>query len=118
MIRKPVFALAVLLLMFVDRGFAAACDAGLATGVQAPEVTRLRSYSWTFHAPTRMALGGGFSLYVTDPERRRVIARHVLGLVYESGKILAVGRRGQRRVPRLTHRPHPPAALIGNASDP
>ena len=58
MIRNPVAALAVLLLLLADRSFAGACETGIATGADPPDVTRLRSYAWTFHAPARLALAG------------------------------------------------------------
>lgn len=82
--RKRVIALAVLLLLLADRSFAGACETGIATGADPPDVTRLRSYAWTFHAPARLALAGDSSLFVTDPERRRVIARDVSGRIIDS----------------------------------
>jgi len=87
LIRKPAIALAVLLLLVTDRGFAGACETGVATGADPPAVTLLRSYAWTFHAPTRMALAGDFRLYVTDPERRRVVAREPSGRIADSHRL-------------------------------
>ena len=84
MIRKPAFALAVFLLLVADRGFAGACETGVVTGADPPAVTRLRSYAWTFRAPTRMALAEDSSLYVADPERRRVVARELSGRIVDS----------------------------------
>ena len=87
MIPKPVIALAVFLLLLADESFAGACETGVATGVDPPAVTRLRSYAWTFHAPTRMALAGDSSLYVTDPERHRVVARDPAGRIVDSRRL-------------------------------
>jgi sugar lactone lactonase YvrE len=87
LIPKPVIALAVFLLLLADESFAGACETGIATGVAPPVVTRLRSYAWTFHAPTRMALAGDFSLYVTDPERHRVVARDAAGRIVDSRRL-------------------------------
>ena len=87
MIPKPVIALAVFLLLLADESFAGACEIGVATGVGPPAVTRLRSYAWTFHAPTRMALGGDSSLFVTDPERHRVVVRDQAGRIVDSRRL-------------------------------
>ena len=56
--------LAVLLSLLAGRTFASACEVGPATGVEAPVVTHLRAYPWTFRAPTRMALAAGSSYLV------------------------------------------------------
>ena len=81
MFRKPVIALAVLLLLVTGRSFAGACETGVATGVDPPTVSPLRSYAWTFHAPTRMALAQDSSLFITDPERQRVVIRDLTGRI-------------------------------------
>ena len=84
MIRKPFIAMAVFLLLIADRSFAGTCETGIATGVDPPAVTLLRSYAWTFHAPTRMALAKDSSLYITDPERQRVVTRDMSGRITDS----------------------------------
>ena len=81
MLRKPVIALGLILLLVTGRGFAGACETGATTGADPPVVTRLRSYSWTLHAPTRMALARDSSLFIADPERQRVVTRDRSGRI-------------------------------------
>lgn len=80
-------ALAVFVLLPMGRALAGACEAGTATGAAPPVITHLRSYSWTFHAPTRMALGAGSSLMITDPARQRVITRDMAGRIVDSRRL-------------------------------
>ena len=83
--RKALIALAFSLSLLADESLAGACETGDATGVDPPVVSRLRSYAWTFRAPTRMALAGDFGLlYITDPESRRVVARDASGRIVDS----------------------------------
>jgi sugar lactone lactonase YvrE len=84
LIRRAAIALAVVLSLVTGRGVAGACETGVATGADPPTVTLLRSYAWTFRAPTRMALAGDSSLYVADPERRRVVTRDAAGRILDS----------------------------------
>jgi len=79
-----VILLAIFLLLTAGRALADACEPGPPTGASAPVLTHLRSYPWTFHAPTRMALGAASSLFVSDPERERIVIRDAAGRITDS----------------------------------
>lgn len=88
--------------LLANGAFAAACDTGPATGASAPVVEHLRSYPWDFHSPTRMALGVGSSLLISDPERSRVITRAASGRITDkhaiAGNPVSVAVDSQSRI--------------------
>jgi len=92
----------IFLLLTAGRALAAACDPGPPTGASAPVLTHLRSYPWTFHAPTRMALGAASSLLVSDPERERIVIRDAAGRITDShtlaGRPISVAVDSQGRI--------------------
>jgi len=94
--------LAIFLLLPAGRALAAACVPGEPTGASAPVVTHLRSYPWTFHAPTRMALGAASSLLVSDPEHERIVTRDAIGRITDSltlaGRPISVAVDSQGRI--------------------
>jgi len=94
--------LAIFLLLTAGRVLAAACEPGPPTGASAPVSTYLRSYPWTFHAPTRMALGAASSLLVSDPERERIVIRDAAGRITDShtlaGRPISVAVDSQGRI--------------------
>ncbi|MDH3221806.1 MAG: NHL repeat-containing protein [Gammaproteobacteria bacterium] len=94
--------LAVFLLLPATRVLASACNPGPPTGATAPVSTHLRGYPWTFHAPTRMALGVASSLLISDPERGRVVTRDASGRITGShtvaGKPVGIAVDGQGRI--------------------
>jgi len=92
----------IFLLLTTGRALAAACVPGEPTGASAPVVTHLRSYPWTFHAPTRMALGAASSLLVSDPEHERIVTRDAAGRITDSltlaGRPISVAVDSQGRI--------------------
>ena len=102
MLRLAAITFAVSLLLVSGRVFAGACETGVPSGADPPQVTHLRSYPWTFHAPTRIALDGDSSLLVTDPERQRIVTRDASGRVTDSrvigGRPISIAVDAQGRI--------------------
>ena len=87
MLRFVAAVFAMFVLLPAGGALAAECFEREAPGAEPPVVTHLRSYAWSFHAPTRMALAPGSSLMITDPVRQRVITRDIAGRIVDSRRI-------------------------------
>ena len=102
MYRLSAILCAAFLLLTATRSFAGACESGAPTGVDPPVVSHLRAYPWTFNAPTRMALSLDSSLFVTDPERQRVVTRDTAGRITDNrlldGKPISIAVDSQGRI--------------------
>ena len=100
--RSTVYLLAIFQLLLPGSLLAAACVPGPSTGAEMPVATHLRSYPWTFHAPTRMALGAASSLLISDPVRARVVTRDASGRVTDThnveGMPVSVAVDGRQRI--------------------